>query len=464
MESGMPELELVIRGGFVVVAADVAVADIGVSNGTIVAVEPEISGVVRTEIDAEGLHVFPGVIDAHVHFNEPGRADWEGWWSGSRALAAGGGTTCFEMPLNAIPPTTTVGAFRAKRQAAEASSIVDFGLWGGIVPGNVAELEGLAEAGVLGLKAFMSRSGTEEFAAADDLTLYEAMVVCARLGRVVAVHAENDVMTASLAARAIAQGRTGVRDYLDARPVIAEVEAINRAILLAEEAGCPLHIVHVSSGKGVALVAEARKRGVDVTCETCPHYLVFTTEDVERLGAIAKCAPPIRDTDEREVLWEAIRAGKISMVTSDHSPAPASMKTGPDFFAIWGGISGCQSTLAAMLSEGVHERGVSPIRVSELLAGNVAKRFGLTRKGWIGVGADADICLVRLDEEYRLEAGEVHYRHPHSPYLDRRFRGRVRRTILRGRTIFADGILAEAGGGRLIVPESRSRSASQALD
>lgn len=460
----MSELELVIRGGSVVTVAGVAVADIGVTDGTIVAVEPELDRPAEVEIDAEGLHVFPGVIDAHVHFNEPGRADWEGWWSGSRALAAGGGTTCFEMPLNAIPPTTTVGAFHAKRLAAEATSIVDFGLWGGIVPGNLAELEGMTQAGAIGFKAFMSRSGTEEFAAADDLTLYEAMLECARLGRVVAVHAENDVITAALAARAIAQGRASARDYLESRPVVAEVEAIQRAILLAEETRCPLHIVHVSCGKGVGLIAEARNRGVDVTCETCPHYLLLTAEDVERIGAIAKCAPPIRDAGEREALWEAIRAGQISMVTSDHSPAPASMKTGADCFAIWGGISGCQSTLAAMLTEGMHGRGVSPVRVMELLAGNVAQRFGVSQKGWIGVGAHADLCLVGLDQEYRLEAHELHYRHPHSPYLDRRFRGRVRRTILRGRTIWADGILADEGGGRLVVPEGRSRRVTHALD
>ncbi|MEA2511624.1 MAG: allantoinase, partial [Thermomicrobiales bacterium] len=367
----MGSYDLLIRNGIVVTEAGVGMADVAVVDGAIVEVEPELVGTGREEIDATGLHVFPGVIDAHVHFNEPGRTDWEGWASGTRAAAAGGGTCVFEMPLNAHPPTLDAASFEAKRAAAEAQAVTDFALWGGLVPGNRDHLPELAESGAIGFKAFMSQSGTDDFPAADDLTLVEGMATAAELGKIVAVHAESDSLTSRLAARAVAEGRTSVRDYLASRPVLAEVEAIGRAILFAEETGCALHVVHVSSGAGVALIAAARTRGIDVSCETCPHYLIFTEEDVERLGAVAKCAPPIRSAAEREALWSSLLAGDISIVASDHSPSPPDLKEGADFFRIWGGISGCQSTLSAMLSEGYHARGVPLSVVAAVTAGAV---------------------------------------------------------------------------------------------
>ena len=236
----MSRYDLIARGATVVVDPGPTVADIAVADGQIVDVSPDIEGEAAIEVDASGLHVFPGVIDAHVHFNEPGRTEWEGWSTGSRALAAGGSTTALEMPLNANPPTTTATAFAAKRAIAEEKSVVDFGLWGGIVPGNLVELDDLAALGAVGLKAFMSRSGTPDFQAADDVTLYEAMVSAARLGLLVAVHAENDAITSTLAERSIEAGRSAVIDYRRSRPVIAEVEAVSRAILLArrQAAGC----------------------------------------------------------------------------------------------------------------------------------------------------------------------------------------------------------------------------------
>ncbi|MBX6342374.1 MAG: allantoinase AllB, partial [Thermomicrobiaceae bacterium] len=348
----MSGYDLVIRGGSVVTSSGVEVADIAVVDGRIAEVAPEVAGGGAEEVDARGLHVFPGAIDPHVHLNEPGRTDWEGFASGTRALAAGGCTTFFDMPLNAHPPTIDAESFDLKLAAARASALVDFALWGGLVPGHVGDLAALAERGVVGFKAFMSTSGTDDFPAADDLTLYEGMAEAARLGLPVAVHAESDALTAALARRAVAEGRTSARDYLASRPVVAELEAINRAILFAEETGCALHVVHVSTGRGVALVAAARARGVDVSCETCPHYLVFTEDDVEALGAVAKCAPPLRSRDEREALWAALARGDIPIVASDHSPAPPEMKAAASFFDVWGGISGCQSTLAALLTEG----------------------------------------------------------------------------------------------------------------
>ncbi|HEU5430235.1 MAG TPA: allantoinase AllB, partial [Thermomicrobiales bacterium] len=350
--------DLVIRGGEVVADDGVTRADVAVADGQIVAIATEISGSARETIDAAGLHLFPGVVDPHVHFNEPGRTDWEGWATGSAALAAGGGTVAIDMPLNSSPPTLDGPSFDAKRAAAEASSCVDFALWGGLTPDNVDTLAELADRGVVGFKAFMANSGIDDFHAADDLTLYGGMRAAARLGLPVAVHAESDAITRRLAARAVAAGRTGVRDYLASRPAIAEIEAVGRALLLAAETGCALHVVHVSTGRAVALIAAARDRGVDVSLETCPHYLAFTEDDLESLGAVGKCAPPLRSAAEVEALWRALAAGQIPFVASDHSPSPPDMKRGDDFFRVWGGISGCQTTLPLMLTEGFRARTV----------------------------------------------------------------------------------------------------------
>ncbi|HEY7832897.1 MAG TPA: allantoinase AllB, partial [Ktedonobacterales bacterium] len=346
----MSDYNLLLRGATLVSETATTLADLAISDGRIAAIGPELSGSAAEEVDARGLHLFPGAIDAHLHFNEPGRTEWEGIASGTRALATGGATLYFDMPLNAHPPTIDAASFDLKLAAARAAALVDFAFWGGIVPGNRDQMDELAARGVVGYKAFMANSGIEDFLMADDLTLYESMARAAALGLPVAVHAENDQITRGLAQRAIAEGRTGVRDFLASRPAIAEWEAIQRAILFAGETACRLHIVHVSTGRGVTLVAEAQTRGVDVSCETCPHYLVLTEDDVERLGAVAKCAPPLRPAAERDALWEAIAAGTLPMVVSDHSPAPPEMKTSANFFDVWGGISGCQSLLALLLT------------------------------------------------------------------------------------------------------------------
>lgn len=447
----MPAIDLVIRGAAVVTPDRTIDADVAVADGRIVAVEPEIARPAREEIDGRGLHLFPGVVDAHVHFNEPGRTDWEGWETGGAALAAGGGTTAVDMPLNSDPPLLDGAAFDAKVAAASASSVVDFALWGGLTPANLDRLPELAERGAVGFKAFMSNSGIAEFGAADDAALWRGMTVAAKLGLPVAVHAENDAITTDLAARARAAGRTGWRDWAAARPVVAETEAIARAIHLAEAAGCAVHVVHVSTGAGVAQVAEARARGVDVSCETCPHYLAFTADDLDRLGAVAKCAPPLRSPHDRDALWRALAAGSVDTVGSDHSPAPPELKTGDDAFAVWGGIAGCQTTLPTLLDEGVHARGLPMPRIAAVLAENPARRLRLPDKGRIAVGFDADIALVDLGAEWTLAAADLRYRHRVSPFVGQRFRGRVVRTIRRGETVFGGGA-APRGGGRLVRP------------
>ncbi len=409
-------------------------------------------------IDATGLLLAPGAIDPHVHFNAPGaRSDWEGWSTGSAAAAAGGVTTVVEMPLNASPPTVDVAAFQAKAGAAARSSLVDFGLWGGVIPGNRAELPGLAAAGVIGFKAFMSTSGSEDFPAADDLTLYEAMTTIAELGLPLLLHAESDRITAELSARAVAAGRVSVRDYLDSRPPVAETEAIARALELAAVTGCRLHVVHVSTARGVELVQAARARGQDVSCEITAHHLILTEQDALALGAAAKCAPPLRPQAEVDALWLSLATDETLFVVSDHSPSPPQLKASDDFFAIWGGIAGIQQTVELILSEesasgrppgGRLDLAAAP----RALAGAAADRFGLSDKGALQDGMDADLALIELGHPRTLAAEELLDRHRLSPYVGRTLSARVRATVLRGQIIYRDHTTVGAPRGRLLRP------------
>lgn len=420
--------------------------DIGIVDGKIVALGANLAGSAREEIDAHGFTIFSGVIDSHVHFNEPGRTDWEGFETGSRAAAAGGTTTIFDMPLNAHPPTVNRAAFEQKRAAAEHHPLVDFGLWGGLVPGNLGDFEDLRDCGVVGLKAFMCNSGISDFDAVDHATLRAGMMRAAELDMLVAVHAESDEITTQLTGAARAAGKTSVRDYLDSRPIEAELEAIRGAIDIAAETGCRLHIVHVSCARGVALVVDARRSGIDVTCETCPHYLTLRDEDMERLGGIAKCAPPLRSRVEVEQLRRALN--EISTIGSDHSPCPPEMKQRDNFFDVWGGISGCQHLLPLLL-----EAEVPHDKILRLTGQNVAARLRIGSKGELAIGKDADFSFVELETEELVTADSLHYRHKQSPYLGRKLRSRIRRTFLRGQTIFRDGSLTARPMGKLIRPD-----------
>ena len=442
--------DLIIRGGTIVTPSGLLRADVAIEGGAIAAIGADLPAA-KEEIDASGLHVFPALIDVHLHFNEPGRTDWEGAATGSRALAAGGGAVFFDMPLNSTPCTVNASEFDRKSAALEASSITDFGLWGGLVPGNIGEMAALAERGVVGFKAFLCDSGLPEFPRADDFTLWKGLAEAARVNLPVSVHAENQEITQALSHGMAEQGRLGARDFIESRPVISEVEAIQRATLFAGEAGAKLHIVHISSGRGVVAAAEAKARGVDVSIETCAHYLFFTEEDLERLGAIAKCAPPLRDAAEYRELWGKILDGTIDIVASDHSPAPPEMKTGA-MMKVWGGIAGVQSTLAVLLERGHFERGLPLERIAALTAATPARRFRIARKGQLAPGNDADLTFVDMRGSHTLSDRDLHQRHALSPYVGSTFRGVVRRTLRRGETIFRDGAITAQSRGALVRP------------
>jgi allantoinase len=455
----MADYDLLIRNAHGTDLSGALVEDLAVTDGVVVRRGTALKGSAVQEIEAAGLTLFPGAVDAHVHFNEPGRAEWEGLTTGSAAFAAGGGTTFVDMPLNAHPPTLDRESFELKAQLAREKSQTDFALWGGLTPQNLGTMAELARCGVIGFKAFLSNSGIEDFQHADDATLLEGMKIAASLNLPVAIHAENDTLTAELSRRAQAEGRTGIRDYLRSRPVIAEVEAVRRCIFYAEETGCDLHLVHLSAGRSIAEVTAAKARGVRVTAETCPHYLFFTEDDVERIGAAAKCAPPLRSLQDRAELWSHLRKGEIDLIGSDHSPAPPSMKTDANFFKVWGGISGCQHLVASVLGGTVEGQAPLPLDLAaKLLAETPAQRFRLENKGSLQPGSDADFSLLEfLPAPHTIHQSELLYRHAFSLYTGFKTKVSVRSTWLRGRCIARDGKTVGTPAGKLLTPTGTPR-------
>jgi allantoinase len=431
--------DLVVRGGRVVTSTSDGIADVAVTDGRISGVGPHLEVEAAEEIDAVGLHVFPGGIDSHVHFNEPGRTEWETIASGSAALAAGGYTCFVDMPLNNLPVTVDAAAFDLKLAAAHKTAVVDFAIWGGLIPGNVDELDALVERGVMGFKAFMSPSGIDEFPACDTITLREGMERIARLGSVLLVHAEDPVV---LEHHFNSFGGTGAADYISSRPADAEMAAIAHAIEIAAETGCRLHVVHVSTLDGMQMIRDAQGRGVDVSGETCPHYLLFVEEDLARLGGVAKCSPPFRTAADRDGLWRLVIAGGLPIVVSDHSPSTADLKQGDNYFHMWGGLSGCQTTRQLLLGKSLGVR-----KLAAVTATNVARRFDLAGKGEIAPGFDADLWLADLSHNDFVRREDLLYKNGFSAFEGQPIRGRTVRTLMRGR---------EPGQGRFIRPAARS--------
>lgn len=395
---------------------------LAIRDGVIQQIGPSVSGTAVEEIDFGDALILPGWIDAHVHFNEPGRADWEGLATGSQALAAGGGTTFFDMPLNSSPPVTTVAAFEEKRRLAENRSCLDFALWGGLTPEALDHLEAMAAAGAIGFKAFMCPSGLDEFPEARPSTLREGMKIAARLGLPVAVHAEDPDVVAGHQ-DAFPPAATDMRAWLDSRPIEAELSAIRIALEIAGETGCDLHIVHVTCAEGIDLVTRAKSAGVRVTVETCPHYLLLHDTDAIAIGPAAKCAPPIRSAACVSALWQRLLTGEIDTLGSDHSPSPPDLKQGNDIFTMWGGIAGIQHGLPLLLDQSLE---IIP-QISE----NVARRFRLPGKGGLVVGNDADFLVLRR-QPLVITRDSLLTRHAISPYIGKSTGVQVAATYLRG--------------------------------
>jgi allantoinase len=433
----------------VVVEDACRVADVRIKAGRIAEIGPGLGGESGAVIDASGAWVLAGVVDGHVHFNEPGRTEWEGFATGSRALAAGGGTAFVDMPLNALPPTVDQESFELKRAAGEASSVLDFALWGGLVPGNVAKMAELAECGVVGFKAFMIDSGVDDFKAVDSATLRRGMREAAGLGLPVAVHAEDAGIVERETRILREAGRRDARAFLDSRPVAAEVEAVRVALDLAGETGCALHVVHVTCPEAADLVAQARAKGVDVTMEVCAHHLLLDESEVLVRGAVAKCAPPLRPLATVREMRKLLLGGRVDLVGSDHSPAPAALKTGDDLFAAWGGIMGCQHGFLLLLDWLLkNEVGRLP-RVWRALTTAPARRLGLPKRG-LAVGADADVLVVEVRKDRAITGEELLTRHRTSPYVGKTLGVRVRESFLRGRPLVQGGGEVGTGRGRFL--------------
>jgi allantoinase len=440
------QLDLLIRARRAVVDGSERPLSVGVRGGSVVRIEgydADLSGPSVLLEDDEVL--MPGLVDSHVHVNDPGRTDWEGFTTATKAAAAGGVTTIVDMPLNSLPPTVDVDALDVKRQTAEGQCFVDVGFWGGAVPGNVPALRSLHDAGVFGFKCFLLHSGVDEFAPLDHAQVERAMREIASFGGLLIVHAED--------AEAVVEAPHSRRyaDFLASRPREAENQAVARVIGLARETGCRVHILHVASAEALPMIAAARRDGVRISAETCPHYLTFTAEDVPEGATQFKCCPPVREAANRDQLWEGLRDGSLDMVVSDHSPSTVDLKTldSGDFGTAWGGISSLQLGLPAVWTQ-ARERGFSLVDVVRWMCSAPARQAGLRGKGGLELGRDADFCVFAPDDGFVVDATLLHHKNALTPYDGRRLTGVVRSTWLRGEKMDIDapprGRLLTRGG------------------
>jgi len=433
-----------ILSGAVLIRGD-AIADIVGPN--------DIPNEYRIE-DAGNSVLMPGLVDTHVHINEPGHAEWEGFKTATVAAAAGGITTLLDMPLNSLPVTTHAAALASKRKAAEGKLFIDCGFVGGVIPGNKAELGSLACAGVFAFKAFLIHSGLDEFPNVEERDLHEALPTLAQLNLPLLVHAELDDSSGKKN-HAAPKNQRAYRDYLASRPRSWENAAVSLMIRLAKQYGCRVHIVHLSSSEALPLLERARGEGIAITAETCPHYLCFDSDHISDGNTLFKCAPPIRDSENREQLWEALKSGTLDFIVSDHSPCSPELKRlrEGDFKHAWGGISSLQLTLPAVWTE-ASRRGFSVENIAAWMASRPAAFAGLVKKGKIASGCDADFVVWDPDAAFMVEASRMRTRHKQTPYAGRTLRGIVKQTYLRGRKIYDNGeLIGRPRGQALAKPQ-----------
>ncbi len=457
-------VDVAIVNGTVVTSQLTAQVHIGIRDGIIRAIVDDARDLRAHErIDARGLIVLPGVIDPHCHFWDPGPTYREDWETGTRSAAAGGVTTTIEMPLS-VPPTVDASSFRLKQERARECAVVDYALWGGIVPESI---EGLAERllelrqlGAVAYKAFMCWSATE-FPPIDDGVLLEAMQELARHDLMLGLHCENDAIIMRREAVLHAAGRKDPHAFIESRPEIAEYEAIQRAIALAEVTGAKLYIVHMSLPAGADLIRQAKLRGAQVRAETAPRYLALDSSAMERQGPFSKCSPPLRSRESQERLWREVLNGTIDTLGSDHSTFTWEEKSAgnEDIWQAPNGLPDIQTALPIVLSEGVHRRAMSLHRVAALCSTNVARIFGLyPQKGTIAVGSDGDLTLVDLDAEWRINNEDMLYKHAWTPHDGMQVRGKVERTIVRGQTVYgAPAVRGAPGYGQQVMPVAMSQ-------
>ncbi len=426
--------DLVIRGKNVLTPAGERAQEIGVLDGVIAAVKPLGTGLPGVEVVelADDETLIPGLVDTHVHVNEPGRTEWEGFASATRAAAAGGVTTILDMPLNSIPPTVTVEALEMKRAVARDQVFVDVGFWGGAVPGNTGQLRPLHDQGVFGFKCFLLPSGVEEFPELDPDEMERDQQELASFDALMLVHAED----ASTISRAPACDGDHYSAFLASRPRDAENLAIAEVIERARRTRARVHILHLSSSDALPMIASAKREGIRLTVETCPHYLAITAEQIPDGATAYKCCPPIREESNRELLWQGLLDGTIDTIASDHSPSTLDLKDldHGDFGVAWGGVSSLQLGLSVIWTE-ARKRGIPLTQVVEWMAVQPARLAQLTRKGQVAIGSDADLVIFAADDSFVVDVKNLMHKNPITPYAGRTLAGVVRKTYLRGEAV-----------------------------
>ena len=448
MSDATDELDVIIRAGRAVIDNAEVSAAVGVRDGMITWIDSY--GATRPShrevMLADNEVLIPGVVDTHVHVNDPGRTEWEGFRSATRAAALGGVTTLVDMPLNSIPPTTTVGALESKRRTAMPQAYIDVGFWGGAVPDNLSDLRPLHEAGVFGFKAFLLHSGVDEFPALDLVQLEAAMRRICSFGGMIIVHAED----AGQIDRAPQPSGPSYADFLVSRPDAAEQRAVADVIDLVRRTGCRAHILHVSSAQVINLITAARAKGLPITAETCPHYLAFAAEEIADGATAFKCCPPIRNAANRQGLWDGLRTGAISMIVSDHSPSTIELKAPDvgDFGTAWGGVSSLQLGLSAVWTQ-ARRRGFDLADVVRWMCRTPAEWAGLPSKGRLAVGHDADLAIFDPDATFVVDPHALQHKNPITAYAGRTLEGVVSASWLRGTPVDLDALPR----GRLLCPE-----------